>query len=738
MAHKCIKQHDVTDCGAACIASVAAHYKLYLPIARIRQYAGTDKKGTNVLGLLEALGRLGFTAKGVRANAASLTAIPLPAIAHVVLNNDRHHYVVLYAVSGKSVRLMDPAQGKLIRKPFERFQAEWSGILVLMEPDTGFTAANKKVSVVRRFYQLLRPHNTVIAQAFFGAVVYTLLGFSTAIYIQKITDFVLGGNNLKLMNLLGVLMLLCIILQLVVGIFKDIFLTKTGQQIDMRLILGYYKHLLHLPQSFFDTMRVGEIISRVNDAVKIRHFINGVALNLSVNCLILLFSFLFMFSYYWKLALVMMLVIPVFCLLYFLVNRLNRNTERKVMEHAADLESQLVESLSAVGTIKRFGLQRSSNAKTEFLFVKLLQSTYQSAMNRIFSGSSSGFVSQVYVVLLFWCGSYFVVGQEITAGELMSFYAIIGYLTGPLLGLINSNKDIQNAFIAADRLFEIMDLEIEDQSGSLSLDKKDFGQIEFRNVSFRYGNRALIVKNIDLRINKGEVIAFAGISGSGKSTLAALMQRIYPVNKGSIRINDFDISQIKASCLHSFIASVPQNIHLFNSTVIDNIALGDPNPRIEDIIKICRQLGISDFIEKLPYAYNTVLGENGATLSGGQRQRLAIARAIYREPAILILDEATSSLDSRAAQFVNSTIKNLKKQGMTVVIIAHRLRTIINADRIVVLDKGRIIETGDHLSLLGKKGAYYQLFRDQYFHINSQGDTVFPNANNRARILPGI
>ena len=292
MASKKIKQHDITDCGAACLASIAAHYQLQLPIARIRQYAGTDKKGTNVLGLLEAAQKLGFDAKGVKGGLDSLSKIPKPAIAHVIVNKQLHHYVVIYKVTPSHITIMDPAVGKFQKKTLKAFAEEWTGVLVIMQPNTDFQKGSSKVSVYKRFWFLLKPHKFVLTQALVGAIVYTLLGFSTSIYIQKITDFVLVSGNTKLLNLLGVVMLGLLIIQYIISVYKDIFLIKTGQQIDARLILGYYKHLLKLPQSFFDTMRVGEIISRINDAVKIRHFINGVSLNLTVNVLILIFSFI--------------------------------------------------------------------------------------------------------------------------------------------------------------------------------------------------------------------------------------------------------------------------------------------------------------------------------------------------------------------------------------------------------------------------------------------------------------
>jgi len=479
MAKTTIKQHDITDCGAACLASISAHCQLQIPIARIRQYAGTDKKGTNVLGLLEAAEKLGFEAKGVRGDFDSLFKIPMPAIAHIIVKEKLHHYVVIYEVTKTHIKIMDPSDGRMHKIKHEEFKEEWTGVLVLLMPKEEFVAGNEKVSVFKRFWFLLKPHKLVLLQALVGALVYTLLGFSTSIFIQKITDFVLVGGNTKLLNLLGVIMIVLLVLQVIIGVFKDIFLIKSGQQIDVRLILGYYKHLLKLPQQFFDTMRVGEIISRINDAVKIRNFINGVSLSLTVNVLIIFFSFALMFSYYWKLALIMLIVIPLYAGIYFIINKLNKKTERKVMEKGAELESQLVESLNSVGTIKRFGLESFANIKTETRFIDLLKTGYKSALNSIFSGTSSGFISSVFTVILLWCGSYFVIDREITPGELMSFYAIVGYFMGPIESLIGANHEIQNALIAADRLFEIMDLEREETENKTVLTRKNVGDFQF-------------------------------------------------------------------------------------------------------------------------------------------------------------------------------------------------------------------------------------------------------------------
>lgn len=709
-----IKQRDITDCGAACLASIASHYKLKLPVARIRQMAGTDKKGTNVLGMIEASQKLGFEAKGVKGPFESLFKIPLPAIAHVVVKEVLQHYVVIYKVTKSYIQIMDPGDGQIHQKSHEEFKKEWTGVLILLMPDDGFKMGNEKVSINSRFWSLIKPHKSILIQAIFGAIVYTILGLSTSIFVQKIVDFVLVDGNRNLLNLMGAIMVVLLIVQLFIGTVKTIFTIKTGQMIDANLILGYYKHLLKLPQQFFDTMRVGEIISRINDAVKIRAFLNDVSINFLLNIFILFFSFALMFTYYWKLALVLVVVIPLYAVIYWVTNKLNKKVQRKLMEDSAELESQLVESLNAMGTIKRFGLEEFANDKTETRFIKLLDSVYTSSLNAIFSGTTSEFISRMITIVVLWVGAGFVLDNEITPGELLSFYALVGYFTSPVAGLIGMNKTVQDAVIAADRLFEIMDLEQENQENQIELTSDKIGNIKFQNVSFRYGTRVQVFDDLNLEISKGKFTAIVGESGSGKSTLLSLLQNIYLIQKGKISIGDFDIKYIKNNSLRNMVAVVPQKIDLFAGNVIENIALGIDEPDMQEIITICTQLGIIDFIESLPRGFQTYLGENGATLSGGQRQRLAIARALYRKPEILILDEATSSLDSKSEEYVQHAINHLKELNKTIIVIAHRLSTVYHADKIIVLDNGKVVEQGSHHELMLNESHYFELWKQAF------------------------
>ena len=708
-----IKQHDMRDCGAACLASVAGHYGLQLPIAKIRQLCHTDKRGTNALGLIQGLEQMGFNAKGVKASLENLPQAPLPAIAHTIFKEQYQHYVVIYKVHKGKISVMNPAYGKIETYTTEEFAKIWTGVLILLEPNEYFEQRNEKTGLYQRFYQLIQPHRSILLQALVGAIFYTILGLSSSIYIQKITDYVLVDGNRRLLNLLSVIMIVLLLFQIFLGVMKSVLTLQTGQKIDKYLILGYYKHLLKLPQRFFDTMRVGEIISRVNDAVKIRTFINDVSIQIVVNVFIVLFSFALMFTYYWKLALIVALVIPFYLGIYAITNWLNKKVERRMMEESAELESHLVESLNAVKTIKQFGAEFYANNKTDIHFSTLLKTIYKSVLNSLFSGNASESVSRIFTIVLLWVGAGYVIDREITPGELLSFYALIGYFTSPVSQLIGMNKSIQNALIASDRLFEIMDLEQEEVTDKIELTAEQIGNINFENVNFSYGSRREVFKDFSCVIEKGKTTAIVGESGSGKTTLATLIQNLYPVNSGKITIGDYEVQYLSHYSLRTLIGVVPQQIDLFSGNVIENIAFGEDFPDMQRVIDLTKQLGIISFIEQLPNGFQTHLGENGSQLSGGQRQRIAIARALYKNPEILILDEATSSLDTDSEQVIQATLNELKRTGKTLIVIAHRLSTIAHSDTILVLKNGQLIEQGTHQELLARETTYKAMWEKQ-------------------------
>ena len=502
-------------------------------------------------------------------------------------------------------------------------------------------------------------------------------------------------------------------MQAILGYFKSMYILKTGQRIDAQLILGYYRHLLTLPQRFFDTMRVGEILSRIGDAVKIRVFLNDMAVNLLVNVFVVVFSFLLMFTYYWKLALALSIIVPCYLLIYLLTDRFNSKRERVLMEKSADLEAHFVESLNAVRLIKQFGLEEYNRRRTQHRFGAVLKAVFHSGQTSINSDSVTELISRAFTIFLLWGGSLLVMDQLITPGELLSFYALFGYFTGPANSLVGMNKTLRNALIAADRLFEILDLEGEESTGKIDLTREMLGNIQFRSVSFAYGPRKQIFESLNLEIEHGHFTGIVGASGSGKSSISALLQKLYLIDSGRVTIGDHDIGSISASSLRRQIAVVPQDLQLLSATVLGNITLGDPSPDISRVFSICKDLEILDFIEQLPHGFQYRLEENGSNLSGGQRQKLAIARALYRSPGILILDEATSALDTVAEFALQRLLVRLREEGMTIIVIAHRLSTVVPADKILVMQEGGLVEQGTHRELLALEGHYSRLWKQK-------------------------
>jgi ATP-binding cassette subfamily B protein len=653
------------------------------------------------LGLISAAKLLGFTAKGAKGSLETLVTAPLPAIAHCLIDNKRLHFVVLVTWTRKFARVMDPAVGRVEKWSHEKFKSVWTGVLILMAPGENFQPGDHTISATRRLWRLLQPHQSVLAQAFVGAVLSTVLALAMSVYVQKIVDSVIPDGNRSLLNLLGVVMLVVLGFKLVLGVFQSLLSLRTAQKIDAALILGYYRHLLQLPQQFFDTMRVGEITSRVADAVKVRNFLNSALLNLVLNPLILVFALAAMFLYSWKLAVLSLALLPGNALLYWFVDLRNRTYQRQIMERGADFDSQLVESLHAQPALRRFRLEPAANLKTEVRLVRLLKTGYRAAIASLGCGTAGTLLTSAYQIGLLWLGAGLVLDTQLTPGQLMSCYTLAGYLTGPLTALIGLNTSIQEALIATDRLFEIMDLELEKNTGSIAFTPDHARDLRFEAVSFRHAGRLATLSDVTLTLPAGRITVLAGESGCGKSTLLALLQRLYLPEKGRITFGDIDAQYFTLDSLRRHLAVVPQATVLLSGTVLENLAPGDPAPDLEKILRLCREVGVLEFIEQLPQKFLTHLSENAANLSGGQRQRLALVRALYLDAPVLLLDEPTAALDASSENTVLTLLQKLRDQGKTIIIAAHHTDVLAIADQVVRMAGGMV--TGVELGASGNR-----------------------------------
>lgn len=725
MKYYCIKQHDITDCGAACLATICKQNGYGIGITKIREVAGTDKQGTNAYGVIKAAEELGFSAKGVKGNKeAFFSEFPLPCIAHVIVDGNLLHYVVIHKITKKQVIIADPGVGIVKLTPEEFFgevhnegkppKYQWSGILILLVKNETFTKGNETKGLFGRFFHLLLPQKKLLLHIFIASLVYTILGILGAFYFKELIDSVLPDGLRKTLMTLSIGVILLNIFKVVLSAIRSHLLLYLSQKLDIALLLGYYRHVLELPMNFFGTRRVGEIISRFNDAGNVRDAISGATLTIMIDTIMAVAGAVILCIQNVKLFVIAVIIVVLYVIIVLTFNKWYEKLNRKQMEDNSQLTSYMVESLNGIQTVKAYNAERKVKLETEIKFVKLLKSIFKLSWVSNMQSSFKIFVELVGGVIILWVGGVSVINGEMTIGALITFNSLLVYFLDPVKNLINLQPQMQTAVVAADRLGEILDLEAEktEKESRKMAPLTLAGDIQIRNLDFRYGTRRQVLSDINLTIKKGEKVAFVGESGSGKTTLSKLLLHLYSPEKGEILINGNNIEDIRLECLRERIAYIPQETFLFSGSIYDNLVLGMDDVDMDNVVEAAKLAQAHDFINELPLRYETRLEENGANLSGGQRQRLAIARAMLKKPDILILDEATSNLDSITERALDKTINEFSKE-MTTIFIAHRLSTIKDCDRIFVMDKGKIIEQGTHKELSESGGKYAELVRQQ-------------------------
>lgn len=709
MKYYCIKQHDITDCGAACLATISKQYGFSTSITKIREIAGTDKQGTNVYGMCKAAEQLGFTAKAVKGNQeAFFSEFPLPAIAHIVVDGSLLHYVVIQKITKKQVIIADPAQG-IIKKSPEVFFKEWTGILIMLVPAAEFKKGKETKNIFERFWGLLLPQKKLVFDIFLASLVITLLGIIGAFYFQVIIDDILPAGIMKTLHVLSVGVILLRLFSLALSVMRSQLSLYLSQKLDIALLLGYYDHVLKLPMNFFGTRKVGEIISRFQDASCIRETISSATLTVMIDTIMAIVGGIMLFFKNGKLFAIAAIMVVLYAVLVIVFKKPLKKANEKQMEDNSQMTSYLVESLNGIQTVKAFNGENTVETETEFKFIKTLKSIFRlSCLGNAMSGLTS-FVEVVGGVVITWVGAAAVIKGEMTVGSLISFNALLVYFVDPVKGLINLLPSMQTAIVASDRLGEILDLEIEkDEKERNKVAPTSLqGDIRINDISFRYGTRQLVLEHFSMDIKRGERIAIVGESGAGKTTIAKLLLKLYDYEAGNITIADYALPDIKIDTLREKIAYIPQETFLFSGTIMENLTFGMDASDVEAVMRCAQLAQIHEFVNSLPLRYETHLDENGSNLSGGQRQRIAIARAMLKKPDILILDEATSNLDAVTEKAIQETIEAYSA-GMTTIIIAHRLSTIRMCDRIYVMEKGRIVESGSHDELMKIEDGYYR------------------------------
>lgn len=683
-----IRQHDLSDCAAACIASVARHYGRDIPLSVIREASGTSQAGTSIKGILDACRSAGFRAAAYKSEEKQLEqlyGLPDPLILHTVNGRGDLHFVVLYALSARRARIMDPERGKTVRISAEQLRTQWTGYLVTMTPDT--EAENRPADPPRprslfSCLRLLSLRELILMLA--GSVVYIVAGLCSALFLQYIIDRVIPAGDGRALAAASLLMLAILVCTLLVGHGRILYALRLSLTLDGRLTLDYLHRLFRLPTAFFSRRGTGELHARIGDASKVRGFLVDGLSTLLTGSLIFLISFTLMFTTHWRLSLLMLAFIPIYLVLYLIADSVNSRVNRDIIEQSAVFEETAVEGITAVRTVRYFGQGEQ--------MLRNIEKEYRLLVRKIFRGgrwtggfaSASDGLSKLLTLTLLTAGALFIFAGSLTIGTLVSFYSLTAWFTEPLGELVGLNDRWTEAKIAWERLCDIAVLPAE-ESGIDGFEPQDDADIVFDRIEFSYPGCPQLLHDFSLTLKRGRITAVQGPSGCGKSSLAALLMRDFSVQGGAIRLGIHDIRLFSLDAWRNFVSIVPQEPYLFNGTILENVAGLDPEPDIDKAVRLLEELGLGTMVRELPMGLFSRIGERGGLLSGGQRQRIAMARALYREPKVLILDEATASLDEDSQQCLLQRMLRFRDEGGTVMMITHKADNAALADQIATL-----------------------------------------------------
>ena len=716
MRYTFVKQHDMTDCAAACLAMVCLHYKKETTITKLRDMMGTDLKGTNLLGLSNCADKLGFTSQAVRVDREGfLSDYTLPAIANILTKEGLSHFVVIFKITDKYIVVGDPAKD-LIRMEIDEFYKSFTGAMLILKPNNEFAKGKiRGEKIFHRYLRLLLPQKKLFFYGILASLLMTILGIVSSVFNNVIYDEILPYKQENTLKMVLAVFLGVSIVQITVEFVRQWMMMHLSIRIDIPLMLGYFEHIYKLPMKFFATRKTGDITTRFSDAFTIKDVFTNIALTLIMDIGMALVTGVILFRMNTGLFAIIVFMTLISILLVFIFKQPYKKINEEQMQQSSVLNSQIIEGLRAVETIKGNANEDTELENIEREYIRSLRIGYKEGMLSNVQGTISSLISGVGNLILTYAGIMQVIDGNITLGSMMAFMTLSGYFMDPVGRLVSLQLSIQEANISMKRISEIMDYEREQDSGNdqcyQELEKVD-GDIVLKNVTFRYGNRKPVLDNISFTIPKGKKVALVGASGSGKSTIAKLLLKYYEPESGEITIDGVDINEYSNDSLRRAVSYVPQNIELFSKSIYDNIRVSRMNATLDEVKEAAKAADAHDFIKKLPMQYYTYLEEAGNGLSGGEKQRIALARAFLKTNQFYILDESTSNLDFATENIIFDMIYN-KFKDRSMLIIAHRLATVKNCDEIIVMNQGEIVEQGSHEELLARKGEYYRLWEMQ-------------------------
>lgn len=691
------------DAGLWALVVLARFHGIAADPNTIRHRFAADGQPLSESDLLLATRALDLKARCVVAQPARLSKLALPCIA---FDKDGHHFVIAKAGDGK-VLIQDPRDSAPQVLDIDALNARWTGRVILIASRAALVGTMQRFdftwfipAVVKYRRLLLEVLGVSFAIQFFALV--------TPLFFQVVMDKVLVHRGLTTLDVICIALLVCSVFEVLLGGLRSYVFSHTTNRIDVELGARLFRHLLSLPLPYFAARRVGDTVARVRELENIRNFLTGQALTAVID---ILFSIVFLATmciYSVRLTIVVALSLPCYAVISALLVPVLRHRLDEKFARGADNQSFLVETVSGIETVKAMAVEPQFTRKWDQQLASYVSAGFRVSTLANLGQQGIQLVGKFVTLATLWIGARLVIDGKLSVGQLIAFNMLAGHVASPVLRLAQLWQDFQQVGISMQRLGDILNTRTEAPQSRQTLPQLR-GDIAFEDIRFKYkADGPEVLKGVALNIHAGEVIGVVGRSGSGKSTLTKLLQRLYVPDSGRIRIDGIDLALADPAWLRRQVGVVLQENLLFNRTIRENIALTDPSMPLDAVIEAAKLAGAHDFIVEFPQGYDTVVGEHGSGLSGGQRQRIAIARALTGNPRILIFDEATSALDYESERAIQNNMHAICA-GRTVIIIAHRLSAVRNANRIVAMDKGQIVEIGSHDELLVRDGYYARL-----------------------------
>jgi subfamily B ATP-binding cassette protein HlyB/CyaB len=697
------------DTGLACLVMLLRFHSIPADPEQIRHQFGRADTIFATPDILRAAKRLGVKARGVGSSWKRLPRLPLPAIAE----RRDGGFIIIAKVAGDKVLVQDPRQSRPQTWTQAELEAEWSGRLILITRRAGLLAADRKFNFSWFIPAVLR-YRRLLAEVLIASFCLQIFALVSPLFFQVVIDKVLVHQGLSTLDVLVFGLIVVSVFEVILGVLRTYIFSHTTNRVDVELGAKLFSHLLALPLAYFQARRVGDSVARVRELEHIRDFITGSALTLVIDLFFTIVFLVVMYYYSPTLTVIVLITIPCYVGLSMAVTPVFRQRLDEKFNRGAENQAFLVESVTGVETLKSMAVEPQMQRRWEEQIAAYVQASFRVSNLGNIAGQTAQMINKLSIALTLWFGARLVMEGDLTVGQLVAFNMLAGRVSAPVLRLAQMWQDFQQVRISMYRLGDILDTHAEPSfrpnRNTLPPIK---GRVSFEHVTFRYRpDGPEVLADVTLDVQPGQVLGIVGPSGSGKSTLTKLAQRLYVPERGRVLVDGVDLAMVDPAWLRRQIGVVLQENVLFNASVRDNIALADPGMDMGQVVAAAKLAGAHEFILELPEGYDARIGERGSTLSGGQRQRIAIARALVTNPRILIFDEATSALDYESERIIQDNMRQICK-GRTVLIIAHRLSTVRNADRIVAIERGRIVEDGTHDELLRRGGRYAGLYRHQ-------------------------